>query len=191
MRAWRIIGYENRITSHESFTQARKEFAELYSGAATTVFYELELWQDAATGRNKDIGTVELRWTDPATRKPWRQHTGLSGNPNTAFGNSQDPLASFGAIIGLTADRYATLNDFRRDDLAHLHDDLTHPRGKTRQPSRASSAASKPTRTSTSSLNHLTKDVQKMVPRGRRDYEDRDRDRDRAWEQDPNDGYSR
>ena len=190
VRAWRIIGYENRITSHESFTQARKEFAELYSGAATTVFYELELWQDAATGRNKDIGTVELRWTDPATRKPWRQHTGLSGNPNTAFGNSQDPLTSFGAIIGLTADRYATLNDFRRDDLAHLHDDLTHLEEKLGN-LKGKLGRLQAYKDFDFVLNHLTKDVQKMVPRGRRDYEDRDRDRDRAWEQDPNDGYSR
>ena len=41
--AWRIVGYENRITSDESFTQARHEFAEIPAGAATTVFYELEL----------------------------------------------------------------------------------------------------------------------------------------------------
>ena len=46
VKAWRIVGYENRVTSAESFTQDRKEFAEVYSGAATTVFYELELHDD-------------------------------------------------------------------------------------------------------------------------------------------------
>ena len=39
VESWRIVGYENRITSDESFTQARKEFAEIPAGAATTVFY--------------------------------------------------------------------------------------------------------------------------------------------------------
>ncbi len=29
VESWRIVGYENRITSDESFTQARKEFAEI------------------------------------------------------------------------------------------------------------------------------------------------------------------
>ena len=38
VRAWRIVGYENRVTSDESFTEERKEFAELYAGASTTVF---------------------------------------------------------------------------------------------------------------------------------------------------------
>ena len=31
--SWRIVGYENRITSDESFTQARREFAEIPAGA--------------------------------------------------------------------------------------------------------------------------------------------------------------
>ena len=46
VKAWRIVGYENRVTSAASFTQDRQEFAEVYSGAATTVFYELELHDD-------------------------------------------------------------------------------------------------------------------------------------------------
>ena len=47
VESWRIVGYENRITSDESFTQARREFAEIPAGAATTVFYELELTNTA------------------------------------------------------------------------------------------------------------------------------------------------
>ena len=43
VQSWRIVGYENRVTPDHTFEQNRKEFAELYSGAATTVFYELEL----------------------------------------------------------------------------------------------------------------------------------------------------
>ena len=50
VKSWRIIGYENRVTSDESFAEDRKEFAEIPSGAATTVFYELEL-HDRALAR--------------------------------------------------------------------------------------------------------------------------------------------
>ena len=32
--SWRIVGYENRITADQNFTQARREFAEIPSGAA-------------------------------------------------------------------------------------------------------------------------------------------------------------
>ena len=45
--SWRIVGYENRVTPDETFAEDRKEFAEVYSGAATTVLYELELRSDA------------------------------------------------------------------------------------------------------------------------------------------------
>ena len=43
---WRIVGYENRVTSAAAFTEDRPEFAEVYAGAATTVFNELELHDD-------------------------------------------------------------------------------------------------------------------------------------------------
>ena len=61
---WRIVGYENRVTSDESFTQARKEFAEIPAGAATTVFYELELKDQWFTGP-LTLGDVEIRWVTP------------------------------------------------------------------------------------------------------------------------------
>ena len=58
VRSWRIIGYENRITSDESFTQDRKEFAEIPSGAATTVFYELDLEDGVET----EAARAERSW---------------------------------------------------------------------------------------------------------------------------------
>ena len=55
VESWRIVGYENRITSDESFTEARREFAEIPAGAATTVFYELEL-KSAVPGGSGPVG---------------------------------------------------------------------------------------------------------------------------------------
>ena len=73
VKAWRIVGYENRVTSAASFTQDRQEFAEVYSGAATTVFYELELHDDF---RQKGaLGQVELRWVEPDSGRGWSQST--------------------------------------------------------------------------------------------------------------------
>ena len=55
--SWRMIGYENRVTSDESFTRAEKKFAELPAGSATTVFFELELVDPYVLGNaNKPLG---------------------------------------------------------------------------------------------------------------------------------------
>ena len=103
---WRIVGYENRVTSDESFTQARKEFAEIPAGAATTVFYELELKDQWFTGP-LTLGDVEIRWVTPSTEESNRQHAGITSH-NFDF-NFADPLLRMGAVIALSSDRYSSL----------------------------------------------------------------------------------
>ena len=103
---WRIVGYENRITSDESFTQARKEFAEIPAGAATTVFYELELKDQWFTGP-LTLGDVEIRWVTPSTEESNRQHAGITSH-NFDF-NFADPMLRLGAVVALFADRYSSL----------------------------------------------------------------------------------
>ena len=62
VRSWRMIGYENRVTSDESFARAEKKFAELPAGAATTVFFELELFDRHSLGRSDEaLGEVEVQ----------------------------------------------------------------------------------------------------------------------------------
>ena len=106
---WRIIGYENRVTPDHTFTQDRKEFAELYSGAATTVLYELELTESARSLSSVPLGRVELRWIDPDTGGPRSQRATLSGLPGAGFHGHDGSLAHFGAIAALSADLYSVL----------------------------------------------------------------------------------
>ena len=107
---WRIIGYENRVTADENFTQDRKEFAEIYSSAATTVLYELELTEAVrSSSSHTRIGAVELRWVDPDTGDSRSQSTTLTGNPTADFAGREGTLANFGAIVALTADLYGIL----------------------------------------------------------------------------------
>ena len=106
---WRIIGYENRVTPDETFTQDRKEFAEIYSGAATTVLYELELSETAQSLSSVPLGRVELRWVDPATGDSRSQSATLTGSPGVGFGGHEGALAHLGAIVALSADRYGVL----------------------------------------------------------------------------------
>ena len=105
---WRIVGYENRVTSDESFTEARKEFAEIPAGAATTVFYELEL-KDPWFAGPLNLGDVELRWVTPSTEESNRQHASITVQDNIEFGAVDDSLLRLGALIALSGDRYSSL----------------------------------------------------------------------------------
>ena len=109
VKSWRIIGYENRVTSDESFAQDRKEFAEIHSGAATTVFYELELHDRAFRSGDLKLGKVELRWVVPGTGQSRGQQAEIIGRIDTGFRSDVDPLLQLGAIVALAADRYSVL----------------------------------------------------------------------------------
>ena len=110
VRSWRIVGYENRVTPDQTFVEDRKEFAEIHSGAATTVLYELELHDQALRGGSDEVelGSVELRWVVPDTGQSRGQRAIVSGRPDGRFG-AGDPLFRLGAIVGLAADRYGAL----------------------------------------------------------------------------------
>ncbi|MYD92830.1 MAG: DUF3520 domain-containing protein [Chloroflexi bacterium] len=125
VRSWRIIGYENRVTSDQSFAEDRKEFAEIPSGAATTVFYEIELHDRALerAGQEVILANVELRWVVAETGQSRSQRTEVSGRLDTGLSASGDPLLEFGAIVALSADRYGGLYD--GDYVAEISRDLT------------------------------------------------------------------
>ena len=105
---WRIVGYENRITSDESFSQARREFAEIPAGAATTVFYELEL-KSQGLGTAAKLGDVEVRWVTPASGESNRQHAPIIGQGDIRFEAVNDSLLQLGALVALSSDRYSSL----------------------------------------------------------------------------------
>ena len=108
VEAWRIVGYENRITPDESFTQARKEFAEIPAGAATTVFYELEL-RDRGRRDVVKLGDIELRWVTPSSGESNRQHAAILSQRTAELDDLDDSLLQLGAIVALSSDRYSSL----------------------------------------------------------------------------------
>ena len=124
VRSWRIVGYENRVTADETFVQDRKEFAEIPSGAATTVFYELELHPKALrSGGEVDLGGVELRWVVPGSGQSRGQRAEVSGRPSDRF-RTGVPLLQFGAIVALSADRYSGLQHADGDYYPDIHSEL-------------------------------------------------------------------
>ena len=132
VKSWRIVGYENRVTPNETFAQDRKEFAEIPSGAATTVFYELELHESALKRGTQvtDLGDVELRWVVPDSGQSRSQSAQVWGRLNTEFDTSGDPLLQLGAIVGLSSDRYSGMPYDSRDDYSGVSSELTALSGR-------------------------------------------------------------
>ena len=125
VKSWRIIGYENRVTSDASFAEDRKEFAELPSGAATTVFYEVELHEGLRGGDDLKLGRVELRWVVPDTGQSRSQQVEVTGRIDLSFGSHEaDPLLRLGGIVALAADRYSSLPRGAEDGPAGVSTDL-------------------------------------------------------------------
>ena len=129
VRSWRLIGYENRIADDAAFTQARREFAEIPAGSATTAFYEIELVRTPRPGQR--LGEVELRWNTPLSGASNRQHAAILANPGGERQDS-DALLRFGAIVALASDRYSSLPGSSAADrqvsseLAALRDELRY-----------------------------------------------------------------
>ena len=121
VRSWRMIGYENRVTSDESFTRAEKKFAELPAGVATTVFFELELVDPYILGHtNQPLGEVEVRWVTPRSGDSNRQHQEIE-----AVLSQGDASTDFSAIVALSADRFSGLNEYRGEHPGAIHRDLS------------------------------------------------------------------
>ena len=122
---WRMIGYENRVTSDESFVEDRKEFAEIPMGAATTVFFEVMVRDDAwrRPSETVDLGDVQLRWVTPMSGLTNRQSAAMVSRLDSDLSSMGDALLEFGAIVALASDRYGSLpyaggegsGDVRRD----------------------------------------------------------------------------
>ena len=109
VESWRIVGYENRVTADRNFTQAHREFAEIPSGAATTVFYEIRPVEAVGFGDTVNLGDVELRWITPMSNESNRQHAHIGGEYNRPSAETFGALLHFGAVVALAADRYSSL----------------------------------------------------------------------------------
>ncbi len=107
--AWRMIGYENRVTSDASFTENRREFAEIPVGAATTVFFEVRLTDEAEAADAVNLGTVEVRWVTPLERELRSQRAEIGGRTDARMSTETGALLRLGSLVALAADRYSAL----------------------------------------------------------------------------------
>ena len=111
VKRWRMIGYENRVTSDASFATSQKRFAEIPSSTATTVFFEFEPklppTQDPQVAT---FGNVELRWVAPDSGDDEYQISGIRPQQS-----EHDDFSMLGAIVALASDRYSGICDTQSD----------------------------------------------------------------------------
>ena len=121
--SWRMIGYENRAASDASFDQDRREFAEIPVGAATTVFFEIEL-TERPRGAPLHLGSVELRWRTPLDGDARSQLHEVLVNDSPGWSDEQIALLDLGALVALSSDRYSRLSALVGSDAALVRREL-------------------------------------------------------------------
>ena len=126
VESWRMIGYENRVTSDESFVEDRKEFAEIPVGAATTVFYEVMIRDEARRSPSEtvELGDVQLRWVTPVSGLANRQAAAMVSRLGDDVWSMGDPLLEFGAVVALASDRYGSLRYVGGEGTGSVRSDL-------------------------------------------------------------------
>lgn len=67
VEAYRLIGFENRGVSDNDFRNDEVDAGELGAGHQVTAIYEIELERGVTLDDSAELGTVNLRWEDPAS----------------------------------------------------------------------------------------------------------------------------
>lgn len=69
VKAYRLIGYENKQLTKDEFNDVNKDAGEICSGHNTIVCYEIELCEDAPNSddADSDMFSVEIKYKDPKT----------------------------------------------------------------------------------------------------------------------------
>ena len=124
--SWRLVGYENRVTTDQAFEENRKEFAEIPSGTATTVFYEIQLTHRAGvpSGQPIRLGDVHVRWVTPINGETRQQDAEIRGYNDIRFDEPGDDLLRFGSIVALASDSYGSLPYVESEGASLIGSDL-------------------------------------------------------------------
>ncbi|MGH2380947.1 MAG: YfbK domain-containing protein [Candidatus Limnocylindria bacterium] len=127
VRSYRLLGYENRAIADDQFRDDTVPAAGIGAGHSVTALYELELMPGASGA----IGSVALRWTDPASHEPHETGLGISTDdlaPSFGHASPRFRLASLVAAWAgtLRHDPWAARVSLRRiaDEVRLLYPEL-------------------------------------------------------------------
>jgi len=64
VKAYRLLGYDNRALNNEDFTDDKKDAGEIGAGHRVTAFFEVVLQDEAAAGNGAKLLNLKLRYKD-------------------------------------------------------------------------------------------------------------------------------
>lgn len=100
---YRLIGFENRAIADDQFRDDSVEAGAIGAGHTVTALYELKL-AEAAVGSPAGLGTVSLRWTDPASGEVSEMQRTLDGATTAASFAAADPYFRLSATAAAFAE---------------------------------------------------------------------------------------
>jgi Ca-activated chloride channel family protein len=102
VESYRLIGYENRAVPDERFRDPDVHAGAIGAGHAVTALYALTLREDA--GRDGQLGTVALRWTEPDSSRESKLERPIG--VGDVAGRFEDAVATFrfDAIVAAAAE---------------------------------------------------------------------------------------
>ena len=105
VEAYRLVGFENRAIDDDDFRDDQVDAGAIGAGHEVTALYALRL---SGEGRNEEdrIGTVSLRWTDPAAREADELDRDIRLSDLANNFQSTAPTFKLDAIVAATAERF-------------------------------------------------------------------------------------
>ncbi len=104
VEAYRLVGFENRAIDDNDFRDDRVDAGAIGAGHEVTALYALRLSGEGGEGER--IGTVSLRWTDPAANGPDEIGRDIRLSDLASNFRSTDSTFKLDAIVAATAERF-------------------------------------------------------------------------------------
>jgi Ca-activated chloride channel family protein len=104
VEAYRLIGFENRAINDEDFRDDRVDAGAIGAGHEVTALYALRLSGEG--GEDGRIGTVSLRWTDPAADRADELGRDIRLSDLSGTFRAADSTFKLDAIVAATAERF-------------------------------------------------------------------------------------
>ncbi len=107
VEAYRLLGYENRDIPDQQFRDDEVDAGAIGAGHAATALYALRLTGGGEGVFDKGtIGTVRVRWTDPATRKAGEVAREVRIDSLAKAFEATAPAFKLDAIVAAAAERF-------------------------------------------------------------------------------------
>ena len=125
--AYRLIGYENRAIADQDFRNNHVAAGAIGAGHAVTVLYGVRLRDGVRPGDR--LATVNLRWTDPATKRATELSRDIAGSDIATSWSRADSHLRLDTLVAAAAETFRGSPWIEDFSLRQLADAVREVRG--------------------------------------------------------------